>query len=54
MPKPSVALCRPKPMTSMDGEADLAGRRRTADRECLGEVVDTDADGDEKREPACG
>ena len=50
MPKPSVALCRPKPMTEHQRQADLPGRRRLPDREALGEVVQPDAGGDHQRE----
>ena len=51
MPKPSVALWRPKPTIRTSGEADLAGGAGLADREPLGEVVQADAGRDQQREP---
>ena len=52
IPKPSVALCRPKPMIRTSARLSSSERRRLADREALGEVVQADPGRDEEREPA--
>ena len=50
MPKPSVALCSAKPMTSSVASAISSARRGLTDRQTLGEVVQADADRDQQRE----
>ena len=49
MPKPSVALWRREADHERDGEAELVVRRRLADREPFGEVVQADSGRDEDR-----
>ena len=49
MPKPSVALCKPKPTIRSDGQADLPRARCLADGESFSEVVHADADRDQER-----
>ena len=51
IPKPSVALCRPKPMIRTIARLISPGRAGLADREALGEVVQPDPGRDQEREP---
>ena len=51
MPKPSVALCSPKPDDQHERERHLILRGGLTDGQPLGEVVQADARCDQQREP---